>query len=45
MPDYALKDKVAVITGANTPRSIGTTTVITFAREGAKAVSFFAVKW
>ena len=38
MPDYGLKDKVAIITGANNPQGIGATTAFTFAREGAKLV-------
>ena len=38
MIDYALKDKVALITGANNPWGIGATTAIAFAREGAKVV-------
>lgn len=38
MVDYGLKDKVAIITGANNPQGIGATTAITFAREGAKVV-------
>ena len=38
MPNYGLQDKVALITGANNPQGIGATTVLTFAREGAKVV-------
>ena len=38
MIDYGLKDKVAIITGANNPWGIGATTAISFAREGAKVV-------
>ena len=38
MIDYGLKDKVALITGANNPWGIGATTAIAFAREGAKVV-------
>ena len=38
MVDYGLKDKVAIITGANNPQGIGATTALTFAREGAKVV-------
>ena len=38
MADYGLKDKVALITGANNPWGIGATTVLSFAREGAKIV-------
>ena len=38
MIDYGLKDKVAIITGANNPWGIGATTAIAFAREGVKVV-------
>ena len=38
MLNYGLQDKVALITGANNPQGIGATTVLTFAREGAKVV-------
>ena len=38
MIDYGLKDKVALITGANNPQGIGATTAFAFAREGAKLV-------
>lgn len=38
MVDYGLKNKVAIITGANNPRGIGATTALAFAREGAKVV-------
>ena len=38
MVDYGLKDKVAIITGANNPQGIGATTTLAFAREGAKVV-------
>lgn len=38
MIDYGLKDKVAIITGANNPWGIGATTALLFAREGAKVV-------
>ena len=38
MIDYGLKDRVAVITGANNPQGIGATTALAFAREGAKVV-------
>lgn len=38
MIGYGLKDKVALITGANNPWGIGATTALTFAREGAKVV-------
>ena len=36
MVDYGLKDRVALITGANNPQGIGATTALAFAREGAK---------
>ena len=36
MINYGLKDKVALITGANNPQGIGATTALSFAREGAK---------
>ncbi len=38
MVDYGLKEKVAIITGANNPQGIGATTALAFAREGAKIV-------
>ncbi len=38
MVDYGLKDKVAVITGANNPQGIGAATALAFAREGANVV-------
>ena len=38
MADYGLKDRVALITGANNPQGIGAATALAFAREGAKAV-------
>ena len=38
MIDYGLKDRVALITGANNPWGIGATTALFFAREGAKVV-------
>ena len=38
MVDYGLKNKVAIITGANNPWGIGATTALAFAREGAKVV-------
>ena len=38
MVDYGLKDKVALITGANNPQGIGATTALAFAREGARVV-------
>ena len=36
MIDYGLKNKVALITGANNPWGIGAATALAFAREGAK---------
>ena len=38
MIDYGLKNKVALITGANNPWGIGATTAMAFARDGAKVV-------
>ena len=38
MIDYGLKDRVALITGANNPQGIGAATAVAFAREGAKVV-------
>ena len=38
MVDYGLKDRVAIVTGANNPWGIGATTALAFAREGAKVV-------
>ena len=38
MIDYGLKDKVAIVTGANNPWGIGAATALAFAREGAKVV-------
>ena len=38
MVNYGLKNKVAIITGANNPWGIGATTALAFAREGAKVV-------
>ena len=38
MIDYGLKNKVALVTGANNPQGIGATTALAFAREGAKVV-------
>ena len=38
MINYGLKDRVALITGANNPEGIGATTALAFAREGAKVV-------
>lgn len=36
MPDYGLKDRTVLITGANNPQGIGAATAFAFAREGAK---------
>ena len=36
MVDYGLKNRVALITGANNPQGIGAATAIAFAREGAR---------
>ena len=38
MAEYGLKDRVALITGANNPQGIGAATAFAFAREGAKVV-------
>lgn len=38
MINYGLKDKVAIITGANNPQGIGAATALAFAHEGAKVV-------
>lgn len=38
MIDYGLKDRVALITGANNPQGIGATVTLALAREGAKVV-------
>lgn len=38
MVNYGLKNRVAIITGANNPQGIGATTAFAFAREGAKLV-------
>ena len=38
MVDYGLKDRVAIITGANNPQGIGAATALAFAREGANVV-------
>ena len=38
MINFGLKDRVALITGANNPQGIGATTALAFAREGAKVV-------
>ena len=41
MIDYGLKDKIAIITGANNQWGIGATTALAFAREGAKVVLIY----
>ncbi|MBR5338110.1 MAG: SDR family oxidoreductase [Lachnospiraceae bacterium] len=41
MVDYGLKDRVAIITGANNPQGIGATTAFAFAREGAKVALIY----
>ena len=41
MVNYGLKDRVALITGANNPQGIGATTALAFAREGAKVVLIY----
>ena len=41
MIDYGLKDKVALITGANNPQGIGAITASVFAREGSKVVLIY----
>ena len=38
MINYGLKNRVALITGANNPQGLGATTAVAFAREGAKVV-------
>lgn len=38
MVDYGLKDRVALVTGANNPWGIGAATALALAREGAKVV-------
>ena len=38
MIDYGLKNRVAIVTGANNPQGIGATTAIALAREGARVV-------
>ena len=37
MINYGLKDRVAIVTGANNPWGIGATSALAFAREGANA--------
>ena len=41
MINYELKNKVAIITGANNPQGIGATTALAFAREGAKVILIY----
>ena len=41
MIDYGLKDKVAIVTGANNPQGIGATTALALAREGVKVVLIY----
>ena len=41
MPDYGLKNKIAIVTGANNPQGIGAATALAFAREGAKVVLIY----
>ena len=41
MVDYGLKDKVAIVTGANNPWGIGATTALALAREGAKVILMY----
>ena len=38
MLDYGLKDRVAIVTGANNPQGIGAATALAFAHEGARVV-------
>lgn len=38
MPDYGLRGKVAIVTGANNPQGIGAATALALAGEGAKVV-------
>lgn len=40
MINYGLKNRVALITGANNPQGIGATTAFAFVREGAKVVLY-----
>ncbi len=45
MADYGLKNRVAVITGANNPQGIGAATALAFAREGARvAIAYKKVR-
>ena len=41
MVDYGLKNRVALITGANNPQGIGAATALAFAREGAKVALIY----
>ena len=41
MVNYGLKDRVAIITGANNPWGIGAAAALAFAREGAKVVLIY----
>jgi len=41
MIDYGLKDRVAIVTGANNPWGIGAATALAFAREGARVVLIY----
>ena len=41
MVNYGLKDRVAIVTGANNPQGIGATTALALAREGAKVVLIY----
>ena len=41
MIDYGLKDKVAIITGANNPQGIGATTALALAHQGVKVVLIY----
>lgn len=41
MVDYGLKNRVAIITGANNPQGIGAAAALAFAREGAKTVLIY----
>ena len=38
MIDYGLKDRVAIVTGANNPQGIGAATALALAKEGARVV-------
>lgn len=41
MPDYGLKNRVVIVTGANNPQGIGAAIALAFAREGAKPVLIY----